>query len=474
MRDTKCDRRGFLKWTAAGLGTAATSCVSENVRARERKRPNIIFILADDLGYGDLGCFGQQKIKTPNLDRMAAEGMKLTDHYSGSTVCAPSRCCFMTGYHTGHAVVRGNKEQRPIGQYPLPSEQVTVAEVLKKAGYATGATGKWGLGPPDSEGAPNKQGFDFFYGYNCQRNAHFYYPEFLWRNEKKDSLPGNHGDKEETYSHDVIADEALSFIKRHADEPFFLFVPFTIPHAELAVPEDSLNQYKGKFPEEPFPGRHYGAQKYPRAAYAGMVSRMDRDVGRILSLLKELGLDDNTLVLFSSDNGPHHEGGNDPQFFDSNGPFRGIKRDLYEGGIRVPTIARWPGKVEAGTVNDHPSAFWDFLPTAADVAGVSAPAGIDGISYLPTLLGQKSKQKEHKYLYWEFPARGGRQAVRMGKWKAVRLNVRKKPDGPIELYNLEKDIGEENNIADKHPDIVRRMDEIMQEARVKSNLFPLT
>lgn len=474
MAASKHSRRRFLKWGAAGAGAMAAGMLAPERTQAARRRPNIVFILADDLGYGDVGCFGQDKIETPNLDRMAARGMKLTAHYSGSTVCAPSRCCFMTGYHTGHAVVRGNKPVRPLGQHPLPAREVTVAEVLKKAGYATGAAGKWGLGPPDSEGSPNRQGFDFYYGYNCQRNAHFYYPDFLWRNETKEPLPGNRGDKEGTYSHDLIADEALKFIRRHADRPFFLYVPFTIPHAELAVPEDSLNRYRGKWPEEPYPGRHYGAQKYPRAAFAGMVTRMDRDVGRILDLLRKLDLEEDTLVLFSSDNGPHHEGGHDPQFFDSNGPLRGIKRDLYEGGIRVPTIAHWPGRVEAGTVSDHPSAFWDFLPTAAELAGVEPPSGIDGISYLPALLGRDAEQEEHDYLYWEFPAQGGKQAVRAGRWKAVRLQVRKNPDGPIELYDLETDIGEEHDVAAEHPDLVGRMNEIMQRARTESDIFPLT
>lgn len=437
----------------------------------EHIKPNIIFILADDLGYGDLGCYGQEKIKTPNLDKLASRGIIFTQHYAGSTVCAPSRASLMTGYHTGHTVVRGNRPMKPEGQYPMPDSTVTVAELLKDAGYVTGALGKWGLGGPGSEGDPVNQGFDLFFGYNCQREAHFFYPEHLWRNTEKVILPENAGGKKEIYSHDMIAEEALNFIKENKDKPFFLYIPFTIPHAELAVPENSLNEYKGKFPEEPFPGAHYGAQEFPKAAYAGMVSRMDADIGRIMELLNELNLSENTLVIFTSDNGPHHEGGNDPDFFDSNGPLRGIKRDLYEGGIRVPFIARWTRKIKPGTETSHISAFWDLLPTACEIAGTEAPENIDGISYLPAMLGQE--QVVHDYLYWEFLEQGGKQAVRKGDWKAVRLNVKKNPESPIELYDLSSDTGEENNIADKNPEIVKMMEDIMEKARFEDTIWSL-
>lgn len=427
------------------------------------RRPNIIFILADDLGYGDLSCYGQKKFRTPNLDKMAAEGMRFTQHYSGSTVCAPARCVLLTGYHTGHSYIRGNAKGEEMYELAIPAETLTVAKILKNSGYATGCTGKWGLGGPWSEGRPNKQGFDYFFGYLGQMPAHFYYPEHLWRNMEKVVLDGK------TYSHDLIAEEAMDFIMRNRKDPFFLYIPFTIPHAELAVPEDSLAQYKGKFEEKEYIGQHYGSQKTPRAAFAGMVSRMDRDIGRIMKLLKELGIDENTIVIFSSDNGGHREGGAEPEFFNSCGPLRGIKRDLYEGGIRVPMIARWPGKIKAGTISEHVSAFWDFLPTCCELGEAKIPEAIDGISFVPTLLGRE--QKRHEYLYWEFYEQKGKQAVRWGDWKGVRLNVSKDPDGPIELYNLKDDIGEANNIAGEHPEIVQKMRSIMKEARTESALF---
>ncbi|PCJ62687.1 MAG: arylsulfatase [Candidatus Hydrogenedentota bacterium] len=427
--------------------------------------PNIVFIMADDLGYGDLGSYGQTKIRTPHLDTMAAEGMQFTQYYSGSTVCAPARCVLMTGLHTGHALVRGNEH------IPLRDEDYTVAELLKDAGYATGLCGKWGIGEPGTSGVPNKQGFDFFYGYLNQRNAHFYYPPFLWRNEEKVMLDGNDADKQTgRYSHDLIAEEALGFVRDNADKPFFLYWALTIPHAELAVPEDSLAEYRGEFPETPFPKAHYGAQPTPHAAHAAMVSRMDRDVGRLMALLKDLGIDDNTIVFFTSDNGPHKEGGHDPDFFDSNGPLRGTKRDLYEGGIRVPLIVRWPERIAAGTTNHHIGAFWDFLPTAAGLASHDAPKGLDGLSMVPTLLGD-SGQKEHDHLYWEFYEQGGKQAVRQGNWKGIRLNARRKPDGPIELYNLDEDLGETADVAMQHPRIVKRLTRLMNKSHTPNENY---
>lgn len=462
-------RREFIKkvgqFTLAGtlFPGLMTSCSSH-------KKPNIIFILADDLGYGDIGCYGQTKIKTPYLDRMADEGMKFTQFYAGSTVCAPSRCSLMTGLHTGHCEIRGNKELKPEGQLPISAETVTVAELLNKSGYTTGAIGKWGLGGPGTEGVPEKQGFDLFFGYNCQREAHFYFPEHLWKNEKKIIIEENKNGKKAVYSQDLITAEALEFIQAHYLEPFFLFLPFTLPHAELAVPEKDLMEYADRFPETPYPGAHYGPQEKPRAAFAAMVSRLDRDIGKIFDLLKKLNIDNNTIVLFSSDNGPHKEGGHDPYYFESSGPFRGIKRDLYEGGIRVPLIARWPDHIQAGSINKHIGAFWDFLPTACEIAGIPAPNNIDGISFLPALIGEK--QPDHQYLYWEFHEQDGKQAVLMGKWKGIRLNVFNNPDGPIELYDLSQDTKEQNDLSQDYPKIVRKIEQIMKQARTESDTFP--
>jgi len=396
--------------------------------------------------------------------------MKFTQFYAGSTVCAPSRCTLMTGLHTGHCEIRGNKELKPEGQHPISAETVTVAELLNKAGYTTCAMGKWGLGGPGTEGVPEKQGFDLFFGYNCQREAHFYYPEHLWKNEKKIIVKENKNGNKAVYSQDLITAEALKFIQAHSHEPFFLFLPFTLPHAELAVPDKDLNEYAGCFPETPYPGAHYSPQEKPRAAFAAMVSRLDRDIGKIFDLLKKLNIDNNTIVLFSSDNGPHKEGGHDPYFFESSGPFRGIKRDLYEGGIRVPFIARWPGHIQAGSINKHIGAFWDFLPTACEIAGIPAPNNIDGISFLPALIGEK--QPDHQYLYWEFHEQGGKQAVLMGKWKGIRLNVFNNPDGSIELYDLSQDTKEQNDLSQDHPEIVRKIEQIMKQARTESDTFP--
>ena len=468
-------RRQFLK--AMGLAAASapmpamlSSCASaEQITAGRKKRPNIIFILADDLGYGDLGCYGQATIKTPNIDRMAEQGMRFTDHYAGSTVCAPSRCSLMTGQHTGHCLVRGN------ARVPLRPSDVTVAELLKAAGYATGIVGKWGLGEAASTGIPNKQGFDYWFGYLNQRHAHNYYPDYLWLNEEKVRLknivkpvnpPGGVATKRLEYSHDLFTKEALAFLERSQDKPFFLYLAYTIPHANnearqkgMEVP--SLGQYADKdWPE-------------PQKGHAAMITRMDRDIGRLFAQLKQLGIDDDTLVMFSSDNGPHKEGGADPAFFESWGPLRGYKRALYEGGVRVPMIARWPGKIKAGSVTNHVSAFWDLLPTCTELAGIEAPENIDGISYLPTLLGKPKKQKEHGYLYWEFHEQGKRQAVRMGDWKGVRLNVAKNPNGPIELYSLKDDLREKHNVADQYPEIVGRIEKYMKAARTPSEHWPL-
>jgi len=467
------NRRHFLR--VAGIGIGATFLFPHGCQPRRQvRKPNIIFIMADDLGYGDLGCYGQSLIHTPNIDQMAAEGIRFTDHYAGSTVCAPSRCCLVTGMHSGHAYIRGNKEVQPMGQWPLPPESVTVAEQLKSAGYTTGLVGKWGLGGPDSTGIPNRQGFDYFFGYLGQRHAHNYYPEFLFRNQERitlnnvvenDRLDGaGQALEKNQYSHDLMAEEALNFIDRNAENPFFLYAAFTVPHANNEAGQEGMEvpEY-GIYADEDWPE--------PQKGLAAMITRMDNDVGRILSRLKQHGIDENTIVFFTSDNGPHSEGGNDPYFFDSNGPLRGIKRDLYEGGIRVPFIARWPGMIEAGSVSAHPSAFWDFLPTAMDLAGMESPSGVDGISFLPVMMG--NRQRSHPYLYWEFPMQGGKQAIRMDTWKGVKLNVAENPEAQIELYNLADDIPEQNNIAEQHPDIISQIKRYMEEAHNPSDLFPL-
>ncbi|MHC4993783.1 MAG: arylsulfatase [Planctomycetota bacterium] len=430
-------------------------------------KPNIIYILADDLGYGDLSCYGQEKFATPHIDRLAAEGLKFTQHYAGNTVCAPSRNALMTGQHTGHTHVRGNKEYRPIGQEPIPASHVTVAELLVQAGYKTGAFGKWGMGFPGSEGEPNHQGFDEFFGYNCQRNAHTFYPTRLFHNREEITLDGK------TYSHPLIMDKAFDFIRANKDRPFFCYLPVTIPHAAMHAPEADVAPFRKIFPQFEGAIGKYGGTQYtnPVAAFAAMMTILDNSVGHLVALLKELNIDDNTLILFTSDNGPHLEGGHKPDFFDSNGPLNGHKRSLTDGGIRVPLIARWPGTVQPGTTTDHISAFWDFLPTACEIAGVKAPAGLDGVSYLPTLRGQTHRQTQHEYLYWEFYSRGGKRAVRMGPWKAVQLNLSEDKNSPIHLYNVEADIAESIDLAAKHPEIIARVKEIFEEAHTPSELF---
>lgn len=444
--------------------------------ARPQRRPNIIYILADDLGYAELGCYGQKKIRTPRLDRLAAEGMRFTQHYCGNAVCAPSRCVLMTGKHAGHAVVRNNVTIGKEGQYPLPEGTPTIARLLKSAGYVTGAMGKWGLGPPGSSGDPNNQGFDLFFGYNCQGHAHNHYPKYLWRNDRHVDIAGNDGASAtgKQHSHDLFEAEALAFIKANKDRPFFLYLPFTIPHLALQVPEDSLAEYKDKWPDPPYKGgKGYLPHSHPRAAYAAMVTRMDRSVGRIVDLLKEIALERDTLVMFSSDNGPTHDGagGSDSDFFASAGPLRGLKGSLYEGGIRVPFIARWPGRIKEGSTSDLPCAFYDMLPTLCDVAGVQPTSGMDGVSILPTLLG-RTGQKRHEILYWEFAGYGGQQAVRMGDWKGIRRDMQK-GNRTLQLYNLAVDLGEKNDIAAKHPEIVERIARIMQANHQPSQAFPI-
>jgi len=440
-------------------------------------RPNIVFIMADDLGYAHLGCYGQTKIKTPHIDRLAAEGMRFTQVYAGNNVCAPCRCVLMTGRHMGHTPVRGNS-----GGIPMRDADTTVAEVLKKAGYATGGFGKWGLGDAGSPGVAHRQGFDEFFGYYDQVHAHSYYPPYLWHNERKYPLPGNSGrasdgltgQKRGQYSHDEITSKALAFIRRHRDRPLFCYVPSTIPHTELLVPEDSMRQYAGKWPE-PNPyvteRKHYSDQLRPRAAFAAMVNRLDREVGRIMDLLEELELDEKTVIFFTSDNGGQGGGGPDPEFFQANGPLRGYKGSMYEGGLRVPMIARWPGRIRAGSVSHHVWYFADVMPTLAELAGADWPPQVDGISVVPTLLG-KPGQRAHEFLYWErsgFDRNTGLirpnslvQAVRMGDWKGIR----KSPKAALEVYNLANDVGEATDVAGRRPEIVAKIEGIMAAAHV--------
>jgi len=491
------DRRDFVR--VMGLGAAALSLGSlEGCGVGSQRPPNVVFIMADDLGYGEVGVYGQEKIRTPSIDRIAEEGIRFTQHYSGSPVCAPSRCVLLTGLHTGHAYIRDNDEMGERGdvwhdpdlegQRPLLEGTFTIGSLFQNAGYVTGAVGKWGLGGPGSSGAPNAQGFDHWYGYLCQRVAHNYYPTHLWRNGEKDILEGNEyfyphqrlpedADPEDPavyapysgndYSMDLMAEEARGFIRDHAEEPFFLYLPFPVPHAALQVPEDSVAEYADAFPETPYKGeRSYLPHPKPRAAYAAMVTRMDREIGSILDLLDELGLAEDTLVLFTSDNGPTFNGGTDSEFFGSAAGLRGLKTELYEGGIRVPLVARWPGRIEPGSVSDLPSAFWDFLPTFAELTGQSLPVPTDGVSILPSLEGSPEGQEDREYLYWEFQ---GRQAVRMGRWKAYR----RASDGEFELYDLEGDRGETSNVVSEYPDVVSRISQIMMEARTESELFPL-
>jgi arylsulfatase len=473
-------------------------------------RPNIVFILADDLGYNELGCYGQEKIETPNIDALAQQGVRFTQHYSGSPVCAPSRCVLMTGKHTGHAYVRSNDEWRERGevwdfakavddpglegQRPIPADTVTVGKLLQAVGYRTACVGKWGLGAPLTEGVPTKQGFDFFFGYNCQRQAHTYYPRHLWRNEEKvwldNELVVPNTQLEEgadpndpqsyarfnlkEYAPALMLEEALGFIERNHTQPFFLYFASPIPHNPLQVPQKWVDHYREKFgPEEPYLGeRRYFPHQFPRAAYAGMVSYLDDQVGQILDKLQALGLRENTLVLFSSDNGPTYGGGADSPYFESAKPFKcefGYgKGFVHEGGIRVPMLAAWPGHIEPGSVSDHISAFWDLLPTLCQVAGAEVPEDIDGISFLPVMTGLGTQQN-HEFLYWEFPSYKGQQAVRVGDWKGLRKGIF---DGnlQIELYNLKTDIQEQQNVASDHPDVVARIEEIMKREHIPSKV----
>lgn len=458
----------------AVLATAVLGLSHEPATAAETARPNIIFVMADDLGYGDLGCYGQKLIQTPNLDRMAQEGIRFTDFYAGCTVCAPSRSVLMTGQHMGHTHVRGNAGGN-IDVQTLRPEDVTVAEVLKQAEYSTALCGKWGLGDDASgnTGLPNDQGFDYFYGYLNQVHAHNYYPEFLWRNKEKALLrnevvsngrkyanfAGGYATKRVDYSHDLVCDEALRFIERNQDGPFFLYLALTIPHANNEGTRGTGNGQEvpdyGIYADRAWPDQDKGQ--------AAMITRMDRDMGRLFDKLRELKLDENTVVMFTSDNGPHNEGGHNPERFNPSGPVRGMKRDLTDGGIRVPFIVRWPGTVKAGQVSHHVGYFGDLMATAAELSGAKPPKNIDSVSFVPTLLGKPERQGEHEYLYWEFYERGGKQAVRAGNWKAIRQPMF---TGKTVLYDLSQDIHEDHDLAADHPDVVKRLEAMMDEAHV--------
>lgn len=446
--------------------------------SNQTNKPNIIYILADDLGYGDLSCYGQTKFSTPNIDALAKEGLLFTQHYAGSSVCAPSRSTLLTGLHTGHTPIRGNKEVRPEGQLPLPDSTYTLAELLKDEGYVTGAFGKWGLGYPNSEGDPLNQGFDTFYGYNCQRLAHNYYPYHLWDNDKKVILDGNSGTNKEQYAPELIHNKAMQFIDKNKDKPFFLYYPSIIPHAELFAPNDYMNRFVGKFnPEKKFKGVDegenyknggYGSQENGHAAFAALITLLDDQVGELVEKVKELGLEENTIFIFTSDNGPHKEAGADPKYFNSNGNLRGFKRDLYEGGIRVPMIVKWKGKVKEGAITDHVSAFWDVFPSFAELIGANFKNNLDGVSFLPILLGEPEKQKTQAYLYWEFNENNAPvQAIRKGDWKAVKFL-----DKPLQLYNLSIDLKEEHDVSEENIKIKDDMLQILKNAREDSPNFP--
>lgn len=449
------------------------------------KKPNVIFILVDDLGYGDTEPYGQEIIKTPQISRLADEGMKFTQFYAGSSVCAPSRASIITGQSTGRTHIRGNKEvSEPIdGQAPILANSPSIGKIFKQAGYNTGIFGKWGLGTVASEGNPLLHGFDTFFGYNSQLRAHRRYPIYLWENNERYYLKENGNyENQVVYSEDIIHEKALAYLeKQNANKPFFTMLTYTLPHAELVVPNDEILEQYSHLDEKPYKGIDYNGEKtiiggymsQPKAhaTHAAMVSRLDKYLGDVRNLLKRKGLEKNTMIIFTSDNGAHQEGGADPDFFKSSGKLRGYKRDLYEGGIRTPFIVYWNGHIKAGSVNDFVGAFWDLLPTFAQLTDVKLDHKPEGVSIMPTLLGKNKKQRQHRYLYWEFHEMGGRQAVRYKNWKGVRLNMDKDKNAPIELYNLEKDPSETTNVADKHPKIVKKISRFMEEAHTPSELF---
>jgi arylsulfatase A len=476
--------------------------------AAAEARPNIVFFIADDLGYGDVGCFGQTKIRTPNIDQLAKDGMRLTQCYAGNAVCAPSRCVLMTGMHPGHAQVRNNREVQPEGQHPLKAGTATLPRLLKQLGYVTGGFGKWGLGAPDSDGRPTRQGIDRWFGYNCQRVAHSHYPAYLWDNDEKYPLKnppqsgheklaaGADSNDERSYAGftgtefgmDVITDQAVRFVRDNTERPFFLYYPTIIPHFALQVPEDSLTEYKGKFPETPYTG-NYIPNRTPRATYAAMITRMDRHIGMIVKAVRDAGLEERTIFVFTSDNGPVFDSlsGESVDFFNSAGGLRGRKGTLYEGGIREPTIVAWKGKIATDRASNRVCGFEDWLPTLLELAGAkeAAPGDIDGVSMAPALLGQA--QPERPFLYREFAASGGQQCLRVGDWKGIRqqmmpfagkgkakakVNADTPPNMHIALYNLKDDPGETTDVSAQHPDVVTKIEKLMREQHAPNPDFP--
>ncbi|NLU90326.1 arylsulfatase [Chitinophaga sp. Ak27] len=462
--------------------------------AQSRQQPNIIFIYADDLGYGETGPYGQQKIKTPHLDRLSAEGIHFNQFYTSTPVCAPARCMLLTGRHGGHSYIRGNYEMGGFadslegGQMPLPEGTVTIGHMLQQAGYTTATIGKWGLGMPFTTGSPNNQGFNYFYGYLDQKQAHNYYPTHLWENGKADSLHNTFIDvhrhvdpktatdqdfdyfKGKDYAVDEMTKKATQFISSHRNGPFFLYLPYTLPHVSLQVPDSAVQRYIGQFDEKPYYGQQgYAAHKYPLSAYAAMITYLDTQVGIIMQLVARLGLDNNTIILFSSDNGTTFNGGVDPQFFNSTGGLRGLKMDLYEGGIREPLIARWPGKIPAGKTSELPGVQYDIMATLAAIAGIKAPAN-DGISLLPEMTGKHAQQATRKYIYFEYPEKGGAIAIRMGQWKGIKNGLKKNPGANWELYDLNKDKAEEHDVAGMHADLLKEFDAIVKKEHRNTHL----
>lgn len=461
-----------------------------------QQKPNVIYIYADDLGYGELGVYGQTKIKTPFLDAMAKEGIRFTQHYTSAPVCAPARCMLMTGVHAGHSYIRGNYElggfadNKEGGQMPLPENTFTIAKLMKNAGYQTALVGKWGLGMSNSTGNPNQQGFDYAYGFLDQKQAHNLYPTHLWENGKWDTLRNSYQlvheyqnkkialdsidfekFKGKDYAATKMMEKALGFIEKNKAKPFFLYLPLPLPHLSLQAPEEEIKAYQGKFEETIYTGQKggYVPTKYPRATYAAMISYLDKQVGRVMATLKKLQIDENTLVIFSSDNGATFDvGGVDTEFFNSVGGLRGRKQDLYEGGIREPMIARWPAKIKAGRLSNHPSAQFDVMATLGELTGQKIPVHTDGISFLPTLLGQK--QKTHPFLYFEFPEKSGQVAVRIGNFKGVKSQLKKNKQAPWELFDLANDPSESHDIAKNHPEILKQMDEIVKNQHRPSHI----
>ena len=452
--------------------------------------PNVVFIMADDLGWGELGCYGQKIIRTPNIDSLARDGIRFTQFYSGNAVCAPSRCCLMTGMHPGHAYVRDNGNPTGLddlkakyawefpGQHPIPEATPTFTRQFHQANYRLGAMGKWGLGQVGTTGDPARHGFDLFFGYYCQTHAHNHYPKFLWRNEAKEPQPGNQATLSgETYSQDRFVEEAVAFIRAHRDKPFLLYLPFIVPHLSLQAPEAAVAPYRSLIKEEDYKHTAYLQHPTPRAAYAGMVTHMDEGIGEILKCLKELQLEENTIVVFTSDNGPTYDrlGGSDSAYFESAGKLRGLKGSLYEGGIRVPLLVRWPGKIAAGRETNWRGAHWDFYATLTELAGLEKPQGTDGVSFAPLLLGKQ--QADHPFLYWESPGYGSQQAVQAGKWKAVRQQMkaagRQRKPITTELYDLQADPNESQNVASQQPEVLAQLEAILQREHTPSQLFPL-